>query len=153
VSKRLLPGVASILCLPLLSSAQQSKLAVSPVQQITVKRGSSVTQALKVVVLPGFHINSDKPRDEFLIPLKLTWTNGPLKAKSISYPKSEDIKVGSQILAVFTGNFTIQTEFEAPQQAVPGRATMDGKLRYQACNNEMCFRPSSADVHLAVIVE
>jgi hypothetical protein len=105
------------------------------------------------MVLPGFHVNSDKPKDEFLIPLKLTWTNGPLKPKSISYPKPEDIKVGSQILAVFTGNFNIQTEFETPQQTPPGSAMMDGKLRYQACNNEMCFRPSSIDIHLPVVIE
>ena len=30
---------------------------------------------------------------------------------------------------------------------------MTGKLRYQACNNEMCFRPSSVEVKLPVVVE
>src|SRR5438067_611500 len=68
-----------ILCLPFSLWAQQNKLTVNPADQITVKRGGSVTQTLKIAVLPGFHVNSDKPRDEFLIPLKLAWTDGPLK--------------------------------------------------------------------------
>jgi len=108
---------------------------------------------LKVAVLPGFHVNSDKPKDEFLIPLKLTWTDGPLEAKSVTYPKPEEIQVGKNMLVVFTGNFTLQTEFKASDQAAPGRSTETGKLRYQACNNEMCFRPASIDIHIPVIVE
>jgi hypothetical protein len=103
-------------------------------------------------VVPGFHVNGDKPKDEFLIPLKLTWT-GPLETKSITYPKTEEIKVGNQMLLVLTGTFMIHTNFAAPQSLAPGSTTMTGKLRYQACNNEMCFRPSSVEVKLPVVVE
>jgi thiol:disulfide interchange protein DsbD len=112
-----------------------------------------VTEALKVVVFSGFHVNSDKPKDEFLIPLKLTWTSGPLEVKSIRYPKPEDVKVGNQTLVVFTGSFEIQTEFAAPPQAAPGNSVMVGKIRYQACNNIMCFRPAMVDVRVPVSVE
>ena len=118
-----------------------------------MKRGGAVTATLTVSVLPGFHVNSDMPKDEFLIPLKVTWTNGPLEAQSVTYPKAEEIKVGSDMLAVFTGNFDLQTKFIAPQQAPPGLATVTGKLRYQACNNEMCFRPATVEVHLPVVIE
>lgn len=104
-------------------------------------------------MLSGFHVNSDKPKDEFLIPLKLTWTSGPLQVKSISYPKPEDVKVGNQTLVVFTGAFEIQTEFSAPPQTALGSSTMVGKIRYQACNNIMCFRPATVDVRLPVSIE
>ncbi len=105
-------------------------------------------------MLPGFHVNSDKPRDEFLIPLKLTWTGGPLEAKSVSYPKPEEIRVGKDMLVVFTGKFTIRTEFKAPEHYSSGAsATVTGKLRYQACNNEMCFRPASIEVRVPVVIE
>lgn len=98
-------------------------------------------------------MNSDKPNDEYLIPLKLTWTAGPLESKSISYPKAEEIKVGDQNLVVFTGRFGIETQFKVPDNAPAGTSTMTGKLRYQACNNEMCFRPASAEVKLPVSIE
>ena len=98
-------------------------------------------------------MNSDKPRDEFLIPLKLSWTNGPLEVKSVSYPKPEEIRVGKDMLLVFTGNFTVQTEFKAPEQSAPGASIQTGKLRYQACNNEMCFRPASINIQVPVVVQ
>jgi DsbC/DsbD-like thiol-disulfide interchange protein len=152
-SKRALPGAICALCLPLSLLAQQNKLAVGPVEQITVKPGGNITQTLKVVVQPGFHVNSDKPKDEFVIPLKLTWTGGPLEAKSISYPKPEEIQVGGAALTVFTGTFNIQTEFKAPEHVQPGATTLAGKLHYQACNNQMCFRPATIDVRLPVAIE
>ena len=141
-----------LLALPLCSSAQQNKLVVAPPDPLLVKKGASANQDLKVTVLSGFHVNGDKPRDEFLIPLKLTWT-GPLEAASVSYPKPEEMKVGSQTLVVLTGSFVIQTSFKAPANLPTGSTAMTGKLRYQACNNEMCFRPATVDVKLPVTVE
>src|ERR1700733_1267059 len=91
-SRRLLCVLLPILCLPLSAPAQQNKIAVVPADAITVKRGAMATQTLKTVVLTGFHVNSDKPKDEFLIPFKLTWT-GPLETKAINYPKPEEVKV------------------------------------------------------------
>lgn len=146
-------AVFCLLSIPLFSWAQQNKLTVSQPDQITAKRGTSVTENLKVTVLPGFHVNSDKPRDEFLIPLKLSWGEGPLQAASITYPKPEEIKVGNDMLLVFTGTFEIQTSFNAPDNAALGASTVNGKLRYQACNNEMCFRPASVDIHLPVVIQ
>jgi len=148
--KRLL--LASLL-LPLFCSAQQNKLIVHPPDPLTAKRGSSMTEKLELAVLPGFHVNSDKPKDEFLIPLKLTWTAGPLEAADVNYPKAEEIKVGNQMVTVFTGKFALETKFQVPANAPKGNAVMLGKLRYQACNNEMCFRPSSVDVRLPVAIE
>jgi thiol:disulfide interchange protein DsbD len=141
------------LCLPLFCPAQQSKLLVSPPTPIAVKRGGTAVENLRVEVLSGFHVNSDKPKDEFLIPLRLTWLAGPLEATSLTYPKPEEVKVGADLLNVFTGTFNIQTEFRTPATAKPGSATMTGKLRYQACNNEMCFRPATVDVKLPVTIE
>ncbi len=120
---------------------------------MTVKRGASVTQVLQVVVLPGLHVNSDKPRDESIIPLKLTWTSPLLEAKSTEYPKPEEIKVGSQDLLVFTGTFPIKTKFYAPANAPVGPATVTGKIHYQACSQDMCFRPMTIDVKIPVVIE
>ncbi len=140
-------------CLPLLSLAQQNKLIVSPAEQISVKHGESTKATIKVATLPGFHVNSDKPKDEFLIPLSLTWTSGPLQTQAVVYPKPEELKLGNETLSVFTGKFTIETQFKAPEGAPAGTTAMIGKLRYQACNNQMCFRPSTVEVRLPVSVE
>jgi len=145
--------VCCLLFLACLCPGQQNKLTVTPPEQLVVKRGATITQKLNIEVAPGFHVNSDKPKDEFLIPLKLTWPIGPLQAKSITYPQPEEIKVGPDNLVVFTGKFQIQTEFHVPDQAPTGPASMSGKLRYQACNNQMCFRPASVDFTVPIVIQ
>ena len=42
---------------------------------------------LRAVLPPGFHANSNTPTDDYLIPLTLKWTGGPLQADGITYPK------------------------------------------------------------------
>ena len=141
------------MCLPLFCWAQQTKLTVGPPSQLTIQRGATATETLKVSVTPGFHVNNDKPKDEFVIPLKLTWDTGPLEAESIQYPKPEEIRVGGETLTVFTGAFDINTHFRTTAQASPGEVIMHGRLRYQACNNQMCFRPATAEIALPVRVK
>jgi thiol:disulfide interchange protein DsbD len=130
---------------------QQVSLESSPTLQ--VKRGTTVTQTLKLKIEPGFHVNSNKPRDEFLIPLKLTWTEGPLTAQSVSYPQTEEVKVGADTLDVFTGSVAITTQFKVSPTANPGLATMQGKLHYQACDNQSCKRPATLPVQIPISVQ
>ncbi len=59
---------------------------------------------------------------------------------------------GSNML-VFTGTVPIETDFMVAKDAPKGTATVTGKLKYQACNNHMCFRPATLDVHFAVVIE
>jgi hypothetical protein len=142
-----------LLLLPSLCSAQRDKIAVKPIDPVTVKRGAKVDKAIDVVVLPGLHVNNDKPRDENIIPLRLSWESGALEAKSISYPKPEEIKVGTQNLLVFTGTFPIKTSFQVSPNAPLGATTISGKIRYQACSSDMCFRPSTIEVKIPVVIE
>jgi len=142
-----------LMTLPLLSPAQQNKMSVAPSDPLIVKRGEAAKQILKAVILPGFHVNSDKPKDEFLIPLKLTWNAGPLEAKSISYPKPEEMELNGSQMVVYTGTIAIETQFVAAKDAAPGSSTATGKLKYQACNSQMCFRPATLDVHFPVVIE
>jgi hypothetical protein len=117
------------------------------------KRGTTVSETLALSVTPGFHVNSDKPKDEFLIPLKLTWGAGPLQPKSVAYPPAEQVKVGADMLNVFTGKFDVKTEFTVSPQATPGLTMVEGKLRYQACDNVSCKRPATLTVQVPVSIQ
>ena len=133
--------------------AQQNKVNIAPSDPLTVKRGESAKQVLKAVILDGFHVNSDKPKDDYLIPLKLTWAAGPLEAKAISYPKPEELELNGSHMLVYTGTVPIETEFVVAKDAPKGPATIAGKLKYQACNSNMCFQPKTIDVKVSVVIE
>ena len=123
-----------------------------PPQKIAAKAGATVTQTLTLKLQSGYHCNSDKPSDEYLIPLKLTWTPAPMEVDSVVYPKPqlEKYSFSKDPLSVYTGDFEIVTKFKVPASAPAGSTIISGKLRYQACNDRMCLKPQTIDVMLPV---
>src|ERR1700757_4216783 len=86
---RLTPLVLSAwLCLPLLFAQSSGYLTVGEPQKVVGKRNAAVQVQIPLVVKEGYHVNSNKPTEEYLIPLKLTWTStGALEGGEITYPK------------------------------------------------------------------
>jgi Disulphide bond corrector protein DsbC len=151
----MLPAIAAgLLYLPS-AQPQGNILTIEPPQAVPAKRGSTVQAKVKVSLQSGFHVNSNTPSDEYLIPLKLTWTPGPLESPTVSYPKAqmEKYEFSDKPLSVFTGNFELNTTFKVPANATVGPSIMAGKLRYQACNYKACFPPKTMDVKLPVQVQ
>lgn len=149
---KLLPFVA---CAVALSAQMAPVLTVSPVPTIKAQKGAVTVVAIRAVLPPGFHANSDKPTDAYLIPLALKWTTGPLQADGITYPKStmEKYSFSDKPLSVVTGEFTITTKFKVPSAASTGPAAQNGTLKYQACNDRMCFAPKTVPVVLSLNIE
>jgi len=140
---------------PSLRAQPTNVLTLIPSPQTTVKRGGTADIKLRLELKTGFHVNSDKPTDDYLIPLKLTWAKEPLQAEQVTYPKPQMEKYDFSLtpLSVFSGTFEIVTHFKAPPTATPGAAMMNGKLRYQACNNKECLAPKNLDVAITVDIQ
>jgi hypothetical protein len=137
-----------------LSFAQNNVLSIAPPDKVTAKAGSAVSAKIVAQLRSGYHCNSDKPSDEYLIPLKLTWTAAPLEVAEVVYPKPqmEKYAFSDKPLSVYTGDFDIVTKFKVPASAPPGPAVLTGKLRYQACTDRMCLPPKTVDVSLPITV-
>src|SRR5512147_3047648 len=82
-----------LLALPL--TAQSSgHLSVGKIDKVAGKRNATVTAKIPCTIDPGFHVNSNTPSDEFLIPLKVTWkSTGALQGGQLTYPKPTMEKV------------------------------------------------------------
>ncbi|MBI4906878.1 MAG: hypothetical protein HY820_24835 [Acidobacteria bacterium] len=124
---------------------------VSP-PKVAIKKNVTTAVKLPVQLRSGYHVNSNTPSDEYLIPLKLTWTATPLEVETITYPvpKKEKYTFSEKPLSVFSGDFDIVTRFKAPAGASPGMQVISGKLRYQACTDKECFPPRTVEVRLPV---
>jgi thioredoxin:protein disulfide reductase len=129
---------------------QGNVLTIAPPDKVTAKAGAPAEASLTVQLRPGYHCNSNTPSDEYLIPLKLTWSAGALESAEVSYPKPrmEKYSFSEKPLSVYTGDFKIVTKFKAG--AAPGISALSGKLRYQACTDRMCLPPKTVDVTLPV---
>ena len=118
-------------------------------QQVAGKRNAAVQAKIPVSVRPGFHVNSNTPTEEYLIPLNLTWTAaGALESGPVTYPKPsmEKYEFAEKPLSVFTGDFELVANFKVAANAPAGPGAAVGKLRYQACNERACFPPKTAEV-------
>ena len=122
---------------------------MSQPQKVAGKRNAAVQAKIPVSVRPGYHVNSNTPSEEYLIPLKLTWTfTGAIEGGSVTYPKPslEKYEFAEKPLSVFTGDFELVTDFKVAANAPAGPGAAVGKLRYQACNDRACFPPKTVEV-------
>jgi thiol:disulfide interchange protein DsbD len=133
--------------------AQTPALMVKAPVGVVVKKGATVDVKVTATLNEGFHLNSHTPTEDYLIPLTLKW-EGPLEAVDVVYPKPtmEKYAFDDKPLSVLTGQFVLATKFKAAAGATPGPATLNGKIRYQACNNNSCFPPKTVPVTLTVQV-
>jgi hypothetical protein len=133
-------------------AAQSNILTVTTPPKLLAKKDTVIAAKVTVQLRNGFHVNSNTPSDEYLIPLRLTWTATPLEKPEIFYPtpRMEKYAFSEKPLSVFTGDFDITTKFKVPVTAAPGMQIVTGKLRYQACTHKECFPPKTIDVKLAV---
>src|SRR5579872_4756515 len=123
----------------------------------TVVPGKPVEVDLTFRVKEGFHVNSNKPKSELLIPttLKLDLPTD-LAAGGITYPPGKDVSFPfdpSEKLNVYSGDFIVKAKLASAHGASAGNFTVHGSLRYQACSDNACYPPRDApvqfDVHVA----
>jgi len=131
-------------------------LSMAPVPLTTAQRAHATMVKLVFRVPPGYHINSNTPRSEFLIPtaLKMDLPTDIILGK-IEYPAGEDRSFPfspDEKLSVYSGDFTIALAVHPLHSVVPGKYVMRGVLRYQACDNAACYPPKNLPVNFEVKV-
>jgi thiol:disulfide interchange protein DsbD len=137
------------LCLPFLLAQGNGHLTVGAIPKVSGKRSDAVEVKIPVSIDAGFHVNSDKPSEDYLIPLKVKWTDtGALQGGDLVYPKPTSLNMAGddKPLSVFEGSFNIVAKFKVAGSAPAGPGSANGKLSYQACNAKMCFPPKTVDI-------
>jgi uncharacterized protein YcnI len=110
-----------------------------------VPRGKSFEIAVVAEIAKGFHMNSHKPTDPYLIPTTLTpqLPSGFDVADTI-YPDGHQEKFSfspNKPLNVYTGKVVLRLKLTAHPDAAVGLTTIPITLRYQACNDTTCLQP------------
>lgn len=110
-----------------------------------VPRGKEFQIAVVADIAKGFHMNSHKPTDAYLIPTTLTAELPPgFQLKDTIYPNGKLEKFTfspDKPLDVYTGSVTIKLRLAAAADAPLGAATIPMTLRYQTCNDTTCLPP------------
>ena len=135
---------------------QQPKVTAAPINAVTVKPGGSAPVQFEFRVAQGFHINSNKPKSELLIPTVVNLdvpTN--VSVAKLTYPKGEDLTFDfspEEKLSVYTGDFVVKAQVHTASAISQGTYRVHGVLRYQACDNRACYPPTFVPMYFDVTV-
>ncbi|MCX6150002.1 MAG: thioredoxin domain-containing protein [Ignavibacteriales bacterium] len=112
----------------------------------SVVAGSEVKVSVTVSMDDGWHINSNKPNEDYLIPtvLKIGQANKKIELTSIIYPKAKELKFdfSEKPVSVYERDITITGLLKIPMDAIAGKYKILFVLNYQACNNSTCLPPN-----------
>lgn len=121
-----------------------------------VPRGKEFQVAVVAEIARGYHVNSHKPTDAYLIPTTVTpqlpagfqlvdmiYPDGKLETFAFSPDKPLD---------VYTGSVTLRLRLTAQPDAALGPATIPLTLRYQACSESTCLPPVKVPVSVKLDV-
>jgi hypothetical protein len=104
----------------------------------------------------GFRIQANPASQPFLVPLLLEFDEHErVDVGSPEYPPGEPYRLRgtTEALSVYAGQVAIRVPVTAPRgpgTRFSGDVVLAGRLRYQACNEEVCLRPSSVPVLVRV---
>jgi hypothetical protein len=129
-------------------AAKPKSYVVYAAEEQSVAAGKRSVLELHFRVVDGFHVNSHTPKSELLIPTRIEFQPAVgVKAEAVEYPAGTSYSFSfdpTEKLDVYSGDFTVKR----PVVAAAGAHTVDGTLRYQACDHAACYPPKSLPVQV-----
>ena len=131
------------------ASTETRHLTVTTAAPASARRGSEVVLTLDVVLKPKMHVYApDQPKGQDYMPIALTLTPDPvyrpLKAR---YPAAEKFffEPLNETQRVYSKPFRIAQPVVLASDAA-GDVTITGTVKYQACDDAICYVPQNVPV-------
>jgi DsbC/DsbD-like thiol-disulfide interchange protein len=152
-----LAGLVAPFASPAGAQLRRPSAELTPVvAQRVVQPGQTVTGELRVELPERIHVQSDAPREAYLIPTRLTFTPPEgVTVEEITYPPASDwfLEGQDEPLAVFETAFTVGWRLVLAADVSPGEMVVPGRFQYQSCDDRLCYPPVTADVEWRFRVE
>jgi cytochrome c biogenesis DsbD-like protein len=121
-----------------------------------IQRGRTVQAKVVMDIPSGYHVNSSRPLEKFLIAtqIKIEAPKG-IRVGPVSYPRAilRSFKFSKNRVSVYEGRATMRFNITVPRDVPTGSKEIKVRLRYQSCNDELCFQPQSRELSLWANVE
>jgi thioredoxin:protein disulfide reductase len=128
---------------------------VTPLEA-SITRGESGEAVVRLKIENGYHVNANPPTFSYLIPtqLELVPADG-ISVGSVTYPNAltKKFSFDEKPLAVYEGETDLKVRLSAAKSAPAGVHNLSGKLRVQACDDQVCYAPGSIDLRLPVSIK
>ena len=118
------------------------------------QRGKTIQAAIVIDIPSGYHINSSRPLESYLIATQLKIDASGARVGSIAYPpaKMRTFKFSKKSLSVYENKAILRFTVTVPANYQGNDLALKAHLRYQSCNDEVCFPPKNQDVNMSIDV-
>ena len=119
------------------------------------QKGRSVQAAIVIDIPSGYHINSSRPLESFLIPTSLKIdASGGIRVGTVMYPRAalRKFKFSQKQLSVYENKVILRFNVTIPANYSGGSVDLKAHLRLQSCNDEVCFPPRNFDQNMRIDV-
>jgi DsbC/DsbD-like thiol-disulfide interchange protein len=127
--------------------------SVDPAQQ-----GSNFQAAVVMEIPGGLHVNSNRPLGKYAVAttLKVDAPKG-LRVTPVTYPRAtvRAFRFGGateERLAVYEGRALFRFNVSVPANYEQGVARIRVSVRFQSCNDEVCFPPATRELQLPIAI-
>ena len=121
-----------------------------------IARGRTVQGTVVMEIPSGFHANSNRPLERFLIATQLQ-IEAPqgFRIGPVIYPRPllRSLKFSKTKVSVFEGRTTMRFSVTVPKDYSGNSAELKARLRFQSCNDDTCFPPQTREVKMWLNVE
>ncbi|MCX7875405.1 MAG: protein-disulfide reductase DsbD [Melioribacteraceae bacterium] len=123
-------------------------------KNISIDAGKEFQINLQAKIQNGWHINSNKPLDEFLIATKIFIKDKNFEIKKIEYPKAKEIKLefSENPVSVFDGTENFKVTLVSKNNLSNDEYKLPIYFYYQGCNNESCMPPNEISTEVVLKV-
>jgi DsbC/DsbD-like thiol-disulfide interchange protein len=135
-------------------SGRQAQITTSASTAV-VHAGERITLAVEVSLRPGVHVYA--PGVEGYIPI--SWTlaeSAAYKAHDAEMPASHNLRLEAigETVPVYEGRFRLVRDVTIGSDSAvhEGALTISGALRYQACDDRVCYKPEKLPLAWALTV-
>ena len=125
-------------------------------QEVDIAGGGSADTTVNLKIQNGYHVNANPPSYPYLKATELDIpSSSGISVGFISYPTpiTRKFSFAEGPLAVYEGETTLKVRLKADKSAAPGTHNLAGKLRVQACDDEVCYPPGTIDVAIPVTIK
>lgn len=121
----------------------------------TVPRGGSVKGRVVMSIPSDLHVNSRNPKSKYAIPTTVTVTSAEARLSAVNYPagKTKKFSFSSDPLNVYEGRVTFTFNVAVPASFKGKSVRVRAVVKYQACNDDVCFPPKTKDIVMTVAVK
>ncbi|UCE67320.1 MAG: thioredoxin family protein [Candidatus Zixiibacteriota bacterium] len=112
--------------------------------------------AIHLSIDEKWHINSNAPLQDELIPTEVNLGESPFSLERIEYPDGELLSFAfspDEKLSVYGGDTWISLLIKTDAGAVEGEVVVPLSLRSQACNDRFCLAPETQDISFTMTID